>query len=48
MSIDRIAVAIALIGAILAGAIALSRPALIPALTFALAVFGALLLFMKM
>ncbi|MFD9729245.1 hypothetical protein [Streptomyces sp. NPDC059072] len=48
MSTDRIAIATALIGAILAGAIAVSRPALIPALTLALGVFGALFLFMKL
>lgn len=48
MSTDRNTVAIALIGATLAGTIAVVSPALIPALTLALGAFGALYLFLKL
>ncbi|UUY52792.1 hypothetical protein NRK68_36670 (plasmid) [Streptomyces yangpuensis] len=48
MSTDRTTIATALIGASLVGFVAVAYPALIPALTLALAAFGALYLFLKL
>ncbi|MEU5666530.1 hypothetical protein [Streptomyces longwoodensis] len=45
---DRHTVALALMGAALAGLIALGHPALIPALTIAFAAFMALAVFLKL
>ncbi|WP_187285460.1 hypothetical protein [Streptomyces sp. OR43] len=48
MSTDRTTIATAAMGATIAGLIAVSHPALIPALTLALAAFGALYVFLKL
>ncbi|MFI1452156.1 hypothetical protein [Streptomyces virginiae] len=48
MSNDRTTIATALIGSAIAGLVAVAYPALIPALTVALAAFGALYLFLKL
>ncbi|MFI6653824.1 hypothetical protein ACIBI8_40415 [Streptomyces sp. NPDC050529] len=48
MSTDRTTIATAFLGATIAGIVAVSHPALIPALTLSLAAFGALYLFLKL
>ncbi|WP_330469286.1 hypothetical protein OG547_35420 (plasmid) [Streptomyces longwoodensis] len=45
---DRHTIALAVMGAVLAGLIALAHPALIPALTIAFAAFMALTVFLKL
>ena len=48
MPTDRTTIATALMGAAIAGLIAVAHPTLIPALTLALAAFVALLAFLKL
>nr|WP_192964198.1 hypothetical protein [Streptomyces natalensis] len=48
MSADRTRIAVAAIGAVVAASIAVQAPALIPALTLGLVVWGALYMFLKL
>ncbi|MEU9951346.1 hypothetical protein [Streptomyces sp. NPDC047939] len=48
MPTDRTTIVTALMGATIAGLVAVSHPALIPAMTLALAAFVALLMFLKL